>query len=648
LTGAVIMADWLTSGGYDADELSAPWVPGFSPDYYRDRFGITPRPMQAKAEEIAREIEQPGIMIIESEMGSGKTEAALTIAEIFASRTERNGVYFALPTQATSDGLFGRFVKWAPNAAGDVRRIRLLHGRANLNAEYRAINKEHIKTSGNDEDAPADDWFAKSRKTKILDDFGVGTIDQLLLAGLKQKHVMLRHLGLANKVVIIDECHAYDAYMNVYLERVLTWLSEYRVPVIILSATLPESTRNAMIKAYTGVEPPPQPERRYPLITYSDTDGHGIEIKYGAIPQGEQKQVGFEYIEDPIAEPDKRIPDRKGVVGVIVNTVKRSQELYKALAELYGADNVRLLHSRFIASERAGKENELKNTIGKDGERPAFRIIIGTQVLEQSLDIDFDLLITELAPIDLLLQRIGRLHRHMLDNRPENLKTPLCLILDADDNSRKIYGDYLLIRTRARLASQGGLITIPADVASLVNDVYSEKDLDIAEPERYEAAREAHTKRIAVKKDRASKFLLKAPLNSSRREKTILGMLDTDISDNENSGVAAVRDTDASIEVIVVEDSDKMDRSVCPDLKSALELAGRTIRLPRSLCGSWAIDNTIAELERQNDEKCPEWEASPILKGELFIFLDENGETEINGRRLHYDKDYGLEDFKIG
>jgi CRISPR-associated endonuclease/helicase Cas3 len=437
--------------------------------------------------------------------------------------------------------------------------------------------------------------------------------------------------------------------MNVYLERVLNWLSEYHVPVIILSATLPESTRNALLRAYTGVEPPPCPARGYPLITYSD----GGAIRYEAIPQGGQRQIKFEYIEDAIAELNKRIPGRRGVIGIIVNTVKRSQKLYKALSEIYGADDVRLLHSRFIATERAEKERELKETIGKGGKRPAFRIIIGTQVLEQSLDIDFDLLITELAPIDLLLQRIGRLHRHELGDRPENLKTPLGLILDADENSRKIYGDYLLMRTTARLAEQDGLITIPADVAGLVNDVYSERDLSIAEPGEYQTAREAHNKKIADKKDRASKFLLKAPSRSSRREKTIAGMLDTDIPDSENSGISAVRDADASIEVIAVDNSDGTDRSVCPDHDSALKLAERTIRLPRSLCGNWktgkeyVIDKTIAELERLKNTECPDWEASPVLRGELFIFLDENDETEINGRKLHYDRDYGLEDFKI-
>ncbi|MDR1603966.1 MAG: CRISPR-associated helicase Cas3' [Gracilibacteraceae bacterium] len=655
LTGAVIMADWLASGGTSVDKLGEKWVAAGSDDIYRERFEIfdnkktpdskTPNNLQDAVERLSRRIGKPGIMIIESETASGKTVAALAAAEIFAQKFGLGGVYFALPTQATSDGQFKSFTKWVKKAGGAEDNIdlhiQLLHGKAFLNKEF--------------EEMPGN-WFSQRRKRKILDNFGVGTIDQLLLAGLKQKHVMLRHLGLANKVIIIDECHAYDAYMNVYLKRVLEWLSAYNVPVIILSATLPVSTRNEMLNAYLGKDTATDDGYDYPRITYSV----GAEVKYECIPQqGDQKRIAFEFVADVSEELSKRIVDRRGVIGIIVNTVKRSQDLYKALAEQYGAENVRLLHSRFIATDRAEKRDELENTIGPEDpevKRPDFRIIIGTQVLEQSLDIDFDLLITELAPVDLLLQRIGRLHRHKRDGRPKSLQKPLCLILSADKNSHKIYGDYLLMRTEARIKQLQGIVTIPKDVAGLVNDVYSDKELSIADQELYESAVEKHKDECDRKVDKAEHFLLKTPeLNDPELEpETILGMLDMGVQTgnenakrDENVGLAMVRDTDPSIEVIVVEHDNNLDRNARPGDDSAKELAKHTIRLPRSLCGALVVEKTIKELENLAIQELNEWSQSPILKDELFILLDEYGETTICGRKLRYNREYGLEDLGV-
>jgi CRISPR-associated endonuclease/helicase Cas3 len=635
MTGALIMADWIASGGQTREDLgfSEPWIQEFTADIYRDRFGFqSPNVMQEKVEQAATSVEKPGILIIESETGSGKTEAALAAAEIFAGKCSLKGVYFALPTQATSDGLFGRFSDWVTQIGCEETPVRLWHGKANLNPDYIDVAN----------------WFSDSRKKKLLDDFGVGTVDHLLVGALKQKHVMLRHLGLANKVVIVDEVHAYDAYMNVYLSRILRWLGAYQVPVILLSATLPAKRRVELIQSYLGVtKSDTTVETAYPLITYTD----GKEIKSISVPQGEQKTIAFRYIDDPLAGlPELRA--RQGYIGIIVNTVKRSQELYRELSKQYGAENVTLLHSRFIATDRAQKEKELKNHLGKNAPReaPYFKIFIGTQVLEQSLDIDFDLLITELAPMDLLLQRIGRLHRHKRNSRADCFPTPECLLMAPDENSKKIYGQYLLMRTQARLEQCAGKIIIPADVFSLVNDVYDEKICLCEENEAYCDAVGRQEKRIASQEDKAGKFLMKEPVKTSRRTKDICGLLDTNAGDNEKQGVAAVRDGDESIEVIVITDliteELSLDQNTMPDYETARKLAKRTIRLPRSLCAPWAIKKTIEELETIA-KKYSEWQMSPYLKGELFLFLDSNNETVLNKRKLRYDTNYGLEDWKF-
>ena len=160
-------------------------------------------------------------------MGAGKTEAALVCAEILAAKTKRTGVFFALPTQATSDGIFPRLLDWIKNLDTDsVHAIELAHGKAQFNEDYQALRLFGGDANvGEDEDdgVIVHQWFGGPKKT-LLADFVAGTIDQLLLAALKQKHVMLRHLGLAGKVVVIDECHAYDAYMGQYLYRALNWL----------------------------------------------------------------------------------------------------------------------------------------------------------------------------------------------------------------------------------------------------------------------------------------------------------------------------------------------------------------------------------------------------------------------------------------
>lgn len=274
-------------------------------------------------------------------------------------------------------------------------------------------------------------WF-EGRKKSMLADFVVGTVDQLLQLALKQKHVMLRHVALMNKVVIIDECHAYDAYMNVYLKRALNWLGRYKVPVILLSATLPAAKRDDLVRAYLNRDAATSRRRRrdiqneeansdYPLMTY--TDGDNVlqkHVEAGVMPLN--VKVNRIYENDVVDLLEDLLSDG-GCAAIIVNTVKHAQELAERLKAEFG-DDVSLLHSRFTATDRISKEDILRKQLGKAGtgtKRPHRLIVVGTQVIEQSLDIDFDVMISELCPIDLLLQRMGRLHRHNR-NRPDKLK----------------------------------------------------------------------------------------------------------------------------------------------------------------------------------------------------------------------------------
>jgi CRISPR-associated endonuclease/helicase Cas3 len=690
LAGLVIMADWLASNtkyfpliDYDGyvrintkeridsawDKLHIPkaWEPSFTRDddgIYPARFGFdTPNAMQKAALKAAREAKVPGLMVIEAPMGSGKTEAALAVSEVWATRQacERGGVYFALPTQATSNGIFPRLLKWmrALDFDDEGHSVNLAHGKAQFNEKFTGLDFLNCDSDVSGEEDTGETaafvhpWF-KGKKQAILADFVAGTIDQVLLMALKQKHVMLRHLGLANKVVIIDECHAYDAYMGQYLKMALRWLGAYGVPVIVLSATLPSDTRRAVIAAYLGDEKLTgawAQSRDYPLITYTDD----LEVKQTAMkPEvGGGKTVHTERLAtEELAPTLLRLLEGGGCAGVIMDTVNRAQDAARELREIFGQERVKLIHSRFIAPERAAKEAELLKILGKDGDKRPKNgeklIVVGTQVLEQSLDIDFDVLVTDIAPMDLLLQRMGRLHRHRRP-RPEALRQARCFVTGFEGdgfekNIDAVYSEYLLRRTAELLGATGGLVRLPEDISELVQETYR---ADTPETE----FKEKWVREIKKQEDDAKAFRLRKP-GMSRRD-TLVNFLNTDVKDDPRGkkGEAAVRYGDESIEVLVVKKRggsfELMDGTVLPYGKlseeQAKEVARQSVNLPPALCKIWLIDKTIDELERSTLENVGAWLDSRWLKEELFLVLDEDNNAELLDFELRYTLEEGLE-----
>ena len=687
LTGLLIMADWIASNtayfplisvdssgepepyperaqlAWEKLDLPGPWEPQtfiMDEDRFDEVFRFAPNPVQAMMLHAANE-GSGGIYILEAQMGVGKTEAALAAAEILASKCDCGGVFFGLPTQATANGLFGRLAAWANTQSEDTRlAIRLAHGMAELNEEYRAVF--HGSADGN-EDGDEEDrlivhpWFG-GRKQALLADFVIGTVDQLLLAALKQKHVMLRHLGLAGKVVILDECHAYDAYMNQYLERALNWLGAYRIPVIMLSATLPEARRAALVEAYLNGPPEREPvdwriRRAYPLLTWTD----GRSVCQDAIPAEENgRRVSVRK-----AEPEQLISilrtavSEGGCCGVIVNTVRYAQELTDLLKDaIPGADRL-LLHSRFVAPDRAEREKTLLSRIGK-GSAPEQRrglIVVGTQVLEQSLDIDFDLLITQLCPMDLLLQRIGRLHRHAR-SRPEGLREAVCYVLPADEGSRAVYGDWLLLRTGQLLPDR---LTLPQSIPELVQETYREPDETVLRDEECRKAWEENDQRLELKKRKARSYRITAPPGeNARRRKTIDGWLNAEHPADGQRGEAAVRDGASGITVLAMQEHTDgritflpwqhggiaVSAACAPDDETARWIAGQRLTLPASFSSFGREGKTIEELEALNRNRLPEWQNSGWLRGELVLLFDEDLKADLCGQTLVYLKELGL------
>ena len=640
-------------------------------DYYRLRFHFdSPNAIQQEIIEIARNQNHSGIIVIEAPMGYGKTEAALAAAEILAKRSNRTGIYFALPTQATSNGIFPRVKSWAHTQTDGIHSIHLFHSKAEFNEEWSALAESVI----DDEDRECSEkntlivnqWFAGRKKT-MLADFVVGTIDQLLMGALKQKHVMLRHLGLANKVVIIDECHAYDAYMSNYLERILSWLGIYRVPVVVLSATLPIKKRRSLIDAYRHTryfeeeeEASPQPEwmttRAYPLITSaslgtSEPSSHPIPLSPN------KHRIIIQHItDDAMIDIISELSPKGGCIGIIVNTVSRAQFFARQFREIFGKESVLLFHSRFTSPDRASIENKLIRWLGKPSDttvRPDFKIIIGTQVLEQSLDIDFDIMFTDLAPMDLILQRLGRLHRHDR-KRPDGVQTPKCYILgDSEETFERgasvIYGNCLLMRTRALLPD---IIILPDDISQLVQDTYNFDLNPCKEIDDYKDALKIYNKRIENKRARAETYCLADP--SKSRLSTVLGLLKTPA--DASAGEEAVRDLENTIEVIVIQKcedgyihilDDNMTpiaREEIPSPDVAWEISKYRVSLPMNISGNTngQRDLTIASLETAS-ETVAMWQKARYLKGELFLILDEKGQNhDIAGFEVAYSKSDGL------
>lgn len=702
LSGLLIMTDWIASNeGYfpylplgdspdsidlarrgarawKSLDLTRSWQITVVPDrntLFRERFPFeNPNSLQEAVTDLALNMEEPGILVIEASMGKGKTEAALACAEIFAAKTGRGGVYFALPTQATSDGIFSRLCRWINRLNEDgLYSIQLAHGKAQFNTEFQSLKGlEGSTLVGYDEDSSlvVHEWFEGSKRS-MLADFVVGTIDQLLLAALRHKHVMLRHLGLSQKVVIIDECHAYDAYMSQYLHRALQWLGAYGVPVIILSATLPAEKRRSVVEAYLNrseerqglvdcfgepitskdTEPDWVVTREYPLITYSDRG----EIHQRTIPQSLEEtevKLGFLSEEQALCQLEDLLSEG-GCAGVLCNTVRRAQEFAHVLRKHFGDHVVHLIHSRFLAPHRIKKEEQLLRELGKpdsDTKRPEKRIVVGTQVMEQSLDIDFDVLLTDIAPMDLLIQRIGRLHRHER-TRPDKLRNGQCFILGCEDNefeegAKAIYGEYLLMRTRALL---GDTLRLPQDIPTLVQKTYEDGQIVSLQTEAYFKAKKNHEEEIERKAARARNFRIdKVWLDS---EQNLLGWLDTDMT--QRQGEASVRDTDESIEVLLVRENDKGE--IClldnndsiaeqckPSVALGMLLARQRIRLPSPLCAPWIMDKTISELEEMTLNRLGAWQDNPWLKGELVLILDKDLCGSLAGWRLRYSFQEGL------
>ncbi|MCW4353524.1 CRISPR-associated helicase Cas3' [Hoyosella sp. YIM 151337] len=688
-TAIVIMADWIASsdrfplGPRNQSLLTAEaawadlalperWNAATPPpleNLFRSRFrlsaGARPNAVQRAVWDAAHSMREPGALIIEAPMGIGKTEAALAAAEVFAARFGSGGVFVALPTMATSNAMFARVLQWIDGLDSvDIASAVLAHGKAELNDDYRGLLSDFaIADIGRDsfvENAHviAHSWL-HGRKRGLLADFAVGTIDQLLFASLKARHLALRHLALANKVVIVDEVHAADAYMTQYLERTLEWLGSYHVPVILMSATLPEAHRERLLGAYEsgrgwassagGV-----PAGSYPRITVSDGARRTTAAEIST-----QTQVTVERMNDDIAALLSRITRALadgGCAAIVCNTVGRAQMVARELDHRFPGEVV-LLHSRFVARHRADIESRLVDDLGRSGDRPHRRIVVGTQVIEQSLDLDFDLMISDVAPVDLILQRLGRLHRHQR-TRPAKLSVPRIVLTGVEDwsaqppapvrESRYVYPDLHLLRAIA-VFQERNTLELPQDISEVVRIAYAD---EFPMPEAWKAqeqdARKRFAKQVKDLEKAADTWRIWPPAASP----TLASWLAENIGEVDGPrGQAKVRDTEEGIDVILTRrvgngvallkqcGGDEIVTEFRPNDAIARRALGGSVRLPRSLTHPKVGDAVIEALE---ERMYIGWQESNWLKGELVLELDSDLRTRLLNYEIRYDGVEGL------
>lgn len=504
LLGLVISADWIASGETFADlpvdrsneeiirdtrSLMKKFLTDNNMLHHPASAGITDftklwpnipregmRPLQQVLERtFADEAEMPLGVILEAPMGCGKTEAGLYAACRLAQRWGKEGFYVALPTAATSNQMYGR-VNTMLERLQDPQ-AKLMHSMAWL-----MDKQEHRYQTEDESDAQL--WTAPMRRG-LISPFAVGSIDQVMMSSMRTKYGVLRLAGLTQKVLIIDELHSYDAYMGSIIESLLKWCRVLHIPVVMLSATLPAEKKESFAKCYAYQENILD-SAVYPAITLLYDDRPPKQI---AVPDKKhQMQIHIDmqpYLEKP-AEITGLIKEKVGQTGgcccVLLNTVSEAQAVYREILAQMPEMPCLLFHARFSANRRQEIERECLEKLSTDKDkRPKRFVVVATQVVEQSLDLDFDYMISDICPIDLLLQRMGRLWRHADTVRPDGLSSPEMTVLVPDtadyQKSGVVYPEILLQKSVKELLAHTE-ISLPEDIPIMVQNVYNGFDLD--------------------------------------------------------------------------------------------------------------------------------------------------------------------------
>jgi CRISPR-associated endonuclease/helicase Cas3 len=482
---------------------------------FKASFGFSPTPLQQWAEQIAID-DSPQLFILEDITGAGKTEAALALTHRLMAAGAADGFYFGLPTMATSNAMFDRVGEhylsmYQPSAKKPS--LVLAHGMRDMDDRFRQAVFTSAYTDSSyykgDETASifCNRWLADSRKKALLAPVGVGTIDQALMAVLPRRHQSLRVLGLYRKVLIVEEIHSADDYMLELLATLLALHKQQGGSAILLTATLDLQKRErlcAIWQAATTANNSARLTQQQAFLLATKVPLNGPLIEQPVASRAElcrRIKVNFLHRLDEISELIIGAVQQGQSVVWVRNTVDDAQQAYNQVrAELMArgldADNSILFHSRFILADRQIIEAKVIEIFGKKsgGLERKGKVLIATQVFQESLDADTDLLISDLCPIDHLLQRAGRLHRHCRDQqgyyRPgiTDSRPPPILYVYAPEwqnnpgeqwlltnftSTQAVYRSHARLWLTMKILKQLGSYQLPQDARTLIEAVYS-------------------------------------------------------------------------------------------------------------------------------------------------------------------------------
>ncbi|WP_448665353.1 CRISPR-associated helicase Cas3' [Serratia plymuthica] len=467
-------------------------------------------PLQRYADDVDIGADGGQLFILEDVTGAGKTEAALILVNRLMAQGKADGLYVGLPTMATANAMYQRLADayhalFQPSSRPS---LVLAHGASKMSKAFSQsvwqgdnAGQPRYDMSESSASSECNSWFADSRKKALLAEVGVGTLDQLLMAAMPYRHQSLRLLGINHKVLILDEVHAYDSYMVRLLEGLLYFHAAQGGSAIILSATLPYSLRSKLLAAFArGAEwpvPMPVQDAGYPWVSH--LHGQSLIEKQLATRAEVQRSVSvgwLTHLEDALTMIEQAVAEQRCICW-IRNSVDDAMLVYRQLQQRgkVSAEDLLLFHSRFAFVDRLRIEQKTLDWFGKHADPQVRRgkVLIATQVIEQSLDIDLDMMISDLAPIDLLIQRAGRLQRHIRDENgntgdmaQDARSSPVLSILapewqpdaqtdwlgEALRNTGYVYPDHACLwRTQAILRELKG-ITMPEQARTLVESVY--------------------------------------------------------------------------------------------------------------------------------------------------------------------------------
>ncbi|WP_030144356.1 CRISPR-associated helicase/endonuclease Cas3 [Glycomyces sp. NRRL B-16210] len=473
---------------------------------FAEEFGFQPNRLQASLlENLPQAVSGSGMLIVTEQMGLGKTEAALYAARILGAATGTAGMAFLLPTMATSNAMESRLVEYVERNAVDAAPVNLVHSMAWLRRLRSETESPEAEVSDDARElAEVTEWLRGGKKAAFAP-VCVGTIDQALLSVLPLKYNAFRMLAFANKTIVIDEVHAFDEFVRVLLCGFLSWCGHLGVPVVLMSATLPESIARELAKAYLGRDPGAKAAPSYPGWVFLERDRHEPVRESISVAESEERSLRIDLREcETVDEALQRGPTLarelealctgSGCAAVVCTTVKEAQQTYIQVAqwiarEGYDVEMV-LLHSNMPMWQRETITDYVVRGFGRgeNADRSGRTIIISTQVLEQSVDIDMDLIISDLAPMELLLQRAGRGHRHPENDarRPAWAEHPRLVVLVPEGGEDPVvpkrwsyvYPLASLIRTqRLLLRRNGGAVRLPGEVQGLIDELYTDSSL---------------------------------------------------------------------------------------------------------------------------------------------------------------------------